>query len=71
MTTGLRSRYISTDLYDLREACKYLKISQPTMYRLIKQRKIAYSKIGTGRGTYRFRKEDLDAYFEENRVEPR
>ena len=69
MTTGLRNRYM-TELYDLREACDYLKISQPTMYRLIKQRKIAYSKIGTGRGTYRFKKEDLDAYLEKNRVEP-
>ncbi len=56
-------------LYDLREACKYLKISAPTMYRMIKNRGITYSKIGTGRGTYRFRKEDLDAYVESNLVE--
>ncbi len=59
---------IST-LYDLREASEYLKISPPTMYRLIKQKEITYSKIGTGRGTYRFRKEDLDAYVEKNLVE--
>jgi excisionase family DNA binding protein len=39
------------------------------MYRLIKQKEITYSKIGTGRGTYRFRKEDLDAYVEKNLVE--
>lgn len=51
------------------DACKYLGISRMTMYRLIKSRQIAYSKIGTGRGTYRFRKADLDAYLERNRVE--
>lgn len=56
-------------LYDLREACEYLKISPPTMYRIIKNGEITYSKIGTGRGTYRFRQEDLDAYVEKNLVE--
>ncbi len=56
-------------LYDLREACEYLKISAPTMYRMIKNRELTYSKIGTGRGTYRFRKEDLDAYVKSNLVE--
>jgi len=55
-------------LYDLREACEYLRISAPTMYRMIKKREITYSKIGMGRGTYRFRKEDLDAYVENNLV---
>jgi excisionase family DNA binding protein len=58
-------------LYDLRGACEYLKISPPTMYRIIKSGEITYSKIGTGRGTYRFRQEDLDAYIEKNLVEPR
>ncbi len=56
-------------LYDLRGACEYLKISAPTMYRMIKNRELTYSKIGTGRGTYRFRKEDLDAYVKNNLVE--
>lgn len=53
------------------DACQYLGISRMTMYRLIKNQQISYSKIGIGRGTYRFRKEDLDAYFEKNRVEAR
>ena len=61
---------MSATWLDLQEACEYLKISAPTLYRLIKQRKIAYSKIGTGRGTYRFKQEDLEAYLEQNRVEP-
>jgi len=39
------------------------------MYRIIKNGEITYSKIGTGRGTYRFRQEDLDAYVEKNLVE--
>ena len=60
---------MSATWLDLEEACEYLKISAPTLYRLIKQRKLAYSKIGTGRGTYRFKKEDLEAYLEQNRVE--
>lgn len=62
--------YMVTTMYDLTAACEYLQISRATMYRLIKSRQIAYSKIGMGRGTYRFRKEDLDAYLEKNRVEP-
>ena len=57
-------------MYGLRAACEYLQISRATMYRLIKSRQIAYSKIGMGRGTYRFRTEDLDKYIEKNRVEP-
>ena len=57
-------------MYGLRAACEYLQISRATMYRLIKSRQIAYSKIGMGRGTYRFRTEDLDEYLEKNRVEP-
>ena len=57
-------------VYGLRAACEYLQISRATMYRLIKDRQIAYSKIGMGRGTYRFRTEDLDKYLEKNRVEP-
>lgn len=53
------------------DACQYLGISRMTMYRLVKNQKIAYSKIGIGRGRYRFRKEDLDAYLKRNRVEAR
>ena len=57
-------------MFNLKTACDYLNISRATIYRLIKSRQIAYSKIGIGRGTYRFRKEDLDDYLEKNRVEP-
>jgi len=56
--------------YDLKTACKYLQISRATMYRLVKRREIGYSKIGIGRGTYRFRQDDLDEYLDKNRVEP-
>ena len=53
---------------DIHEACEYLSISQVTMYRLVKSNKLEYFKIGQGRGTYRFRQSDLDAYLDRHRV---
>ena len=56
-------------IMDIHEASDYLGISEVTMYRLVKSYKLVYFKIGQGRGTYRFRQADLDAYLDKHRVD--
>jgi len=38
------------------------------MNRIIRKGDIAYSKIGQGRGTYRFTQEDIEEYVEHKKV---
>jgi len=54
--------------YTLDEACEYLGVSRATMNRIIRNEDIAYSKIGQGRGTYRFTQKDIEEYVEHKKV---
>ena len=50
---------IEHDILTTEEACKLLKISKPTLYKLIERKQISGYKIGK---EYRFNKEDLLSY---------
>jgi excisionase family DNA binding protein len=50
-----------------KELAVYLSISIPTIYRLIEKRQLPFNKIG---GSLRFKKEDVDKYLEESRINP-
>jgi len=53
------------DVLSKKEACKYLKISMATLDRLIKEKKIPFSKIN---GRVLFLKEDLINWLKSKRV---
>ena len=48
-------------IMNLKEVAQYLGLSQMSIYRYIKQRKIPASRVG---GVWRFRKEKIDAWLE-------
>ena len=50
------------DILDIKDAAKYLRIKDRTLYGLMKQKKVPGVKIG---GQWRFKKSQLDAMFEE------
>lgn len=53
--------------YTVKEACEYLRISKPTLYRYCKDGLLAYYSLpGGGR---RFKKEDLDALLEPGKAD--
>ena len=51
-------------LMTLEEVAAYLRLSKDTVYRLAHAAKIPASKVGN---QWRFRKEDVDAWFEKNK----
>lgn len=51
-------------LMTLVEVAAYLRLSKDTVYRLANAAKIPASKVGN---QWRFRKEDVDAWFEKNK----
>jgi len=46
-------------------------VSAATVYALCAERKLTHLRVGTGRGTIRIRVEDLIAFVERRKVEPR
>ncbi len=50
------------DIYTLEEAAKYLKLSEDTIRRLIKQKKLKAHKVG---GQWRIKRQTLDELFED------
>jgi excisionase family DNA binding protein len=51
----------------LDEAARYLNVTPRFVRRLVAERRIAYHKVGA---LLRFRREDLDGFFAQGRVEP-
>ena len=60
----LDKKPVEKKILTIREAFKYLNISRPTLLRWRKQGKIKGIKV---EGKVLFRKEDLDAFLENNR----
>lgn len=48
----------------LREVAAYLKLAEKTAYRLASEGKLPGFKVG---GSWRFKREDLEAWIEENK----
>lgn len=60
---------VSPRLLTVADAAKRLNISTSLVYQLVESGKIAVHRVGTGRGTIRFRVEDIDSYIDSCRVE--
>ncbi len=56
----LRIENQQNEFYSLEEACSYLKISKPSMYKLTSKKEITYYTPG-GKKIY-FQKQDLDTW---------
>jgi len=54
---------MKTDIMTIREVASYLKMTEKTIYRLAKERKIPSFKVG---GNWRFKKEAIDEWIERN-----
>ncbi|MBS9766553.1 MAG: helix-turn-helix domain-containing protein [Flavobacteriaceae bacterium] len=52
-------------VYDTQDACKYLKISKSSLYKMTSKKKIPFSKPNGGK--MYFRKEDLDNWMLSNK----
>jgi excisionase family DNA binding protein len=51
-----------TCLLNVREAAEYLAVSTALLYRLVANRQIQHVRVGVGRGTIRFRTNDLEQF---------
>jgi excisionase family DNA binding protein len=56
--------YTMEELLTLKELSKYLKISKPTIYKMVEQGKIPALKIAN---QWRFKKGDIDSWLEKQR----
>ena len=61
---------LAQQLLTVREVADVLKVSTSLVYLLIESRKLACHRIGNGRGAIRVRRDDLDRFLEQCRVEP-
>ena len=50
------------EIMAIKEAAAYLRLKEPTLYSLVKQKRVPGIKVG---GQWRFRKSRLDAMFEQ------
>lgn len=57
----LENGQTSNKLVDVRGIADYLEISRTKVYKMIKENSIPYKRIG---GCIRFKKEEVDAYFD-------
>ena len=57
-----RNRDYVEDILAAEEACKYLKMSKPTLYRHVRQGVIPAFKVG---GTWKFHKTSLDNWVQQ------
>lgn len=48
-----------------KELASFLRISQPSVYRLVEKRALSFIKVG---GSLRFPREDVETYLEQNRI---
>ncbi len=60
-SSNIQRRYLTE-----REACRYVRCSRFTLYRLRKKGLLPYSYLGN---SIRYKIDDLDAYMEANRVD--
>jgi excisionase family DNA binding protein len=58
------------DLLTVRDTAVILRVSESLVYSLIARGKIACHRIGNGRGAIRLRRDDLERFINECRVEP-
>jgi len=59
-------RLVTNHFLTLHELAKELRISRNTVYRMVEKRELAFHKV---RGALRFRREDVETYLKQTRVE--
>ncbi len=57
---------LTLQLLTLDELAGWLKISKPSVYRLVQKRQIPFYKVG---GSLRFGKNDIMSYLQKNKIE--
>jgi len=67
MTNGSNATIGLKAFYTPDELAEFLAISKPTVYRLVGKRQLPFHKIG---GVLRFKREDIEKYLEDGRIEP-
>ena len=58
---------MTEDILTIRDVAEYLKVTEKTVYGLAQKSKIPCFKVG---GQWRFRREDLDAWIEDQQKDP-
>lgn len=53
----------------VKEVAQRLRVSPSTVYNLVEGGRIAYHRIGKGRGSIRFSEEQVEAFLQASRVE--
>lgn len=53
-----------SEIMTLKECCEYMRVSDKTIRRWIKEKKLPYLKVGR---QYRFRTDKIDLWMEENK----
>jgi excisionase family DNA binding protein len=62
---------LPSDCLTVSQAAKVAGVGQRTVYKLCEEGRLAYHRVGTGRGTIRIKQNDLRRYLEQRRVECR
>jgi excisionase family DNA binding protein len=58
-----------SDCLTVIQAAMVAKVGKRTIYKLCEDGHLPYHRVGTGRGTIRIKRNDLDRYLQQNRVE--
>lgn len=67
MEIGLNANNRIKAFFTPDELAEFLAISKATVYRLVGKRQLPFHKIG---GVLRFKKQDIEEYLENGRIEP-
>jgi len=62
---------VPSDCLTVIQAAKAARVGKRTIYKLCEEGRLPHHRVGTGRGTIRIKRHDLDRYLEQNRVECR
>ena len=62
---------VPSDCLTVVQAATLAGVGKRTIYKLCEDGRLPHHRVGTGRGTIRVKRDDLDRYLEQNRVEGR
>jgi excisionase family DNA binding protein len=61
---AVRDKKMSDEILTIQELAEYLKLNEKTAYRLAAEKKLPGFKVG---GSWRFKRDDLEAWIEEQK----
>ena len=62
----IRGEFMPGDIVTVREIAEYLKVTERTIYRMVKDKKIPAFKVG---GSWRFRLDEIDDWIKSQTLE--